>query len=96
MFIAIEAKAREVREKGFCTLPDHLPRALMEECNQAFAPTDILSDFAEPARLITLIQAIPLSLGPERLERFKAGERIPLRELNPAQRATGRHHALSC
>ena len=39
MSIEIEAKAREVREIGFCILRRHLPRALMDECNQAFAPT---------------------------------------------------------
>ena len=34
----IEASAREVRNVGFTTLPGHLPRTLMEECNNAFAP----------------------------------------------------------
>ncbi|MEE3258093.1 MAG: phytanoyl-CoA dioxygenase family protein [Candidatus Latescibacterota bacterium] len=38
MPIDIEAKAREVRTTGFCSLPGHLPRALMEECNAAFVP----------------------------------------------------------
>ena len=42
MSIEIEAKAREVREIGFCILRGHLPRALMDECNQAFAP--VLAD----------------------------------------------------
>ena len=38
MSIDIEASAREVREVGFTILPGHLPRALMADCNEAFAP----------------------------------------------------------
>ena len=38
MSIQIKAKVREVREIGYTILPGHLPRTLMEECNNAFAP----------------------------------------------------------
>jgi hypothetical protein len=44
MSIDIKEKAAEVLEEGFCILPQHLPRELMQECNEAFAP--ILAEYA--------------------------------------------------
>ena len=38
MPIDIETQARQIREVGFCVLPGHLPRVLMQACNEAFAP----------------------------------------------------------
>lgn len=48
-------------------------------------PLDAFSHFSKPARIITLIQAIPLSLSPQELSTFKAGKKMPLKEFNPAQ-----------
>ena len=44
MSINIKEKVDEIRHEGFCILRRHLPRDLMQACNEAFAP--ILQDHA--------------------------------------------------
>lgn len=53
--------------------------------NKQHSPPAAFDHLARPARTITLIQAIPLSLEPESLADFKAGGRVPVQELNSAQ-----------
>ena len=50
-----------------------------------YSPTDVFDHLSESARLITLIQAIPLSLNPEDMQRFKEGTRLVLQDFNSAQ-----------
>ena len=38
MAIDIKQKAAEVLEEGFCILPQHFPKELMQACNEAFLP----------------------------------------------------------
>tara|TARA_Y100000588_G_scaffold324163_1_gene357141 strand:- start:263 stop:436 length:174 start_codon:yes stop_codon:yes gene_type:complete len=38
MAIDIKQKAAEVLEEGFCLLPQHFPKELMQVCNEAFLP----------------------------------------------------------
>ena len=38
MAIDIKQKAAEVLEEGFCLLPQHFPKELIQVCNEAFLP----------------------------------------------------------
>jgi hypothetical protein len=48
-------------------------------------PLDTFRHLFKADRTITLFQAIPLSLSPEKLARIKTGEKLPVGELNPSQ-----------
>lgn len=50
-------------------------------------PTDVFEDLLDANRTITLFQALPLSLSPEKRESIRTGETLSIVELNSAQQS---------